>query len=151
MTNFGHIVKWGYLGQKSSDSHDFWTKYGGFVLVRADMIAFKTPESTTKNSLRTILQHPVSYIRMHGDNVATSASSGIAATFLHLGRTSHNQFKLPFIPRKDSYCNIKSPLKTECSYCHWNLILHTESITCNNIPPFWLRALEFLRAPARSQ
>ena len=29
-----------YLGQKSSDSHDFWTKYGGFVLVRADMIAY---------------------------------------------------------------------------------------------------------------
>ena len=45
---------------------------------------------------------------MHGDNVATSASSGIAATLLHLGRTSHNQFKLPFTPHKDSYCNIKS-------------------------------------------
>ena len=40
--------------------------------------------------------------------MATSASSGIAATLLHLGRTSHNQFKLPFTPHKDSYCNIKS-------------------------------------------
>ena len=40
--------------------------------------------------------------------MATSASSGIAATLLHLGRTSHNQSKLPFTPRKDSYCNIKS-------------------------------------------
>ena len=38
--------KWGYLCQKSFDAHEFWTKYGGFVLIRADMIACKTPEST---------------------------------------------------------------------------------------------------------
>ena len=50
----------GIFGQKSSDSHDFWTKCGGFALVRACMMAHKTPESTAKNfGARYMLQHTV--------------------------------------------------------------------------------------------
>ena len=33
--------------------------------------------------------------------VATSAASGIAATLLFLGQTSHHRFKLPITPHKD--------------------------------------------------
>ena len=49
----------------------------------------------------------VSWIRMEKREVATSATSGTAATLLYLGRTAQNQFKLPFHPHKDSVCNIK--------------------------------------------
>ena len=37
----------------------------------------------------------------------TSAASGIAATLLFLGQTTHHRFKLPIAPHKDSACNYK--------------------------------------------
>ena len=49
----------------------------------------------------------VSWIRMKGKEVETTATSGIAATLLYLGRTVHNRFKLPFHLHKDSVCNVK--------------------------------------------
>ena len=68
------------------------------------LIFLDAPGGTGKTFTLNVL---ISWIRMQGHDVATSASSGIAATLLYLGRTSHNQFKLPFSPHKDSYCNIK--------------------------------------------
>ena len=44
---------------------------------------------------------------MKEKEVATSATSGIATTLLYLCRTTHNRFKLPFHPHKDSVCNAK--------------------------------------------
>ena len=44
--------------------------------------------------------------------VATSAASGIAATLLFLGQTTHHRFKLPLTPHKDSVCNFKKESET---------------------------------------
>jgi len=44
---------------------------------------------------------------MQEKEVATSATSGIAATLLYLGRMTHDRFKIPFHPHKDSVCNVK--------------------------------------------
>ena len=44
---------------------------------------------------------------MNKMEAAVSATSGIAANLLFLGRTAHNRFKLPFNPHGDSTCNIK--------------------------------------------
>jgi hypothetical protein len=49
----------------------------------------------------------VSWIRMQGKEVATSATSRITATLLYLGRTVHIRFKVPFHLHKDSVCNVK--------------------------------------------
>ena len=68
------------------------------------LIFLDEPGGTGKTFTLNVL---VSWIIMKGKEVATSASSGIAATLLYGGRTSHNRFKLPFDPRKDSVCNIK--------------------------------------------
>ena len=68
------------------------------------LLFLDAPGGTGKTFLLNVL---ISWIRMQKYDVATSTSSGIAATLLHLGRTSHNQFKLPLNPHKDSLCNIK--------------------------------------------
>ena len=44
--------------------------------------------------------------------VATSAASGIAATLLFLGQTTHHRFKLPLTPQMDSVCNFKKESET---------------------------------------
>ena len=44
--------------------------------------------------------------------VATSAPSGIAATLLFLGQTTHHRFKLPLTPHKNSVCNFKKESET---------------------------------------
>ena len=49
---------------------------------------------------------------MQDKDVATSETSGIAATLLYLGRTAHNRFKLPFYPQRDSVCSIKKQSDT---------------------------------------
>ena len=46
--------------------------------------------------LNTIL----SYVRQSGEIALATASSGIAATLLKLGRTAHSRFRLPIPPRK---------------------------------------------------
>jgi len=68
------------------------------------LIFLDAPGGTGKTFLLNVL---VSWIRSEELEVATSASSGIAATLLYLGRTAHNRFKLPINPHKDSFCNIK--------------------------------------------
>jgi hypothetical protein len=68
------------------------------------LIFLDAPGGTGKTFTLNVL---VSWIRMDNREVATSATSGIAATLLYLGRTAHNRFKLPFNPKKDSVCNIK--------------------------------------------
>jgi hypothetical protein len=68
------------------------------------LLFLDAPGGTGKTFTLNVL---VSWIRMENREVATSASSGIAATLLYLGRTAHNRFKLPFHPHKDSVCNIK--------------------------------------------
>ena len=68
------------------------------------LIFLDAPGGTGKTFTLNVL---VSWICMEGLEVATSASSGIAATLLYMGRTAHNRFKLPFHPHKDSLCNIK--------------------------------------------
>ena len=67
------------------------------------LIFLDAPGGTGKTFTLNVL---VSWIRMEGKEVATSATSGIAANLLHLGRTSHNRFKLPINPTKESTCNI---------------------------------------------
>ena len=44
--------------------------------------------------------------------VATSAASGIAATLLFLGQTTHHRFELPVTPHKDSVCYFKKESDT---------------------------------------
>ena len=44
--------------------------------------------------------------------VATSTASGIVATLLFLGQTTHHRFKLPLTPHKDSVCNFKKESET---------------------------------------
>jgi hypothetical protein len=68
------------------------------------LVFLDAPGGTGKTFTLNVL---VSWIVMEGREVATSATSGIAATLLYLGRTAHNRFKLPFHPQKDSFCNIK--------------------------------------------
>ena len=58
---------------------------------------------------------------MGGKEVATSATSGIAANLLHLGRTSHNRFKLPINPTKESTCNI--PKQSDLAQFLWKMSL----------------------------
>jgi hypothetical protein len=49
----------------------------------------------------------VSWIRMQDKEVATSTTSGIAATLLYSGQISHDRFKLSFDPRNDSVCDVR--------------------------------------------
>ena len=44
--------------------------------------------------------------------VATSTASGIAATLLFHGQTSHHRFKFPIAPHKDTVCNFKKESDT---------------------------------------
>ena len=54
----------------------------------------------------------VTWIIIQDLEVVISAASGIAATLLYLGQTTHNRFKLPITPHKDSVCNIKKESDT---------------------------------------
>ena len=49
----------------------------------------------------------VTWMITHDLKLVTSAASGIAATLLFLGQTTHHRFKLPLTPHKDSVCNFK--------------------------------------------
>ena len=67
------------------------------------LIFLDAPGGTGKTFTLNVL---ISWIIMEGREVASSATSGIAANLLHLGRTAHNRYKLPINPTKDSTCNI---------------------------------------------
>ena len=68
------------------------------------LVFLDAPGGTGKTFTLNVL---VSWIRMQDEPVATSATSGIAATLLFLGRTAHNRFKFPIPIHEDSICNIK--------------------------------------------
>ena len=68
------------------------------------LIFLDAPGGTGKTFTLNVL---ISWIIMKKLDVACSATSGIAANLLYLGRTAHNRFKLPFHPNSDSMCNIK--------------------------------------------
>ena len=70
---------------------------------------------------------------MQGKQVATSATSEIAATLLHNWRTAHNRFKLPFDPRKDSVCNVKKQSELATFLSNITLVIIDEDPMLNKL------------------
>ena len=68
------------------------------------LIFLDGPGGTGKTFTLNVL---VTWMITENLKVATSAGSGIAATLLFLGQTTHHRFKLPLTPHKDSVCNFK--------------------------------------------
>ena len=60
---------------------------------------------------------PISYFNSLGNQVASSAWTGIAATLLHGGRTCHNHFTLPVSITVTIVCRI-SPTYTDLAFLH---------------------------------
>ena len=56
------------------------------------IIFLDAPGGTGKTFTLNVI---ISWIRMNNLEVAATATSGIAANLLHLGRTAHNRFKIP--------------------------------------------------------
>ena len=73
--------------------------------------------------------------------VATSAPSGIAATLLFLGQTTHHRFKLPLTPHKNSVCNFKKESETGKSLSEVSLGIIDEGPMLNKL---YLEALDWL-------
>ena len=73
------------------------------------MIFLDAPGGTGKTFTLNVL---VTWMITENLKVATSAASGIAATLLFLGQTTHHRFKLPLTPHKDSVCNFKKESDT---------------------------------------
>ena len=74
------------------------------------IIFLDAPGGTGKTFTLNVI---ISWIRMNNLEVAATATSGIAATLLHLGRTAHNRFKIPvddLNPR--STCNVARQSET---------------------------------------
>ena len=71
-------------------------KQGGLIFIDA-------PGGTGKTYL---LNTVLAYVRKNQGIALATASSGIAATLLKLGRTAHSRFKLPIPPQATSTCNI---------------------------------------------
>ena len=72
---------------------------------RDGLLIFMTGKTFTLNVL-------VTWMITKNLKVATSAASGIAATLLFLGQTTHHRFKLPIAPHKDSVCTFKKESDT---------------------------------------
>ena len=68
------------------------------------LIFLDAPGGTGKTFTLNVL---VTWIIKENLKVAISAVSGIAATLLFLGQTTHHRFKVPLTPHKDSVCNFK--------------------------------------------
>lgn len=64
----------------------------------------EAPGGTGKTFLLNLL---INWIWMNEGTAAATAATGIAATLLHGGRTTHNTFKLPIPISKIAYCRIK--------------------------------------------
>lgn len=64
----------------------------------------EAPGGTGKTFLLNLL---INWIWMNGDSVVATAATGIAATLLHDGHTTHSAFKLPIPITKLSHCSIK--------------------------------------------
>ena len=73
------------------------------------MIFLDAPGCTGKTFTLNVL---VTWMISENLKVATSAASGIAATLLFLGETTHHRFKLPLTPHKDSVCNFEKESET---------------------------------------
>ena len=61
----------------------------------------------TGGTRKTFLYHTMlATLRKAGHIVIATATSGIAATLLHGGRTAHSRFKIPLTPDASSTCSI---------------------------------------------
>ena len=58
------------------------------------------------------LNVPVTWMITQSLKVATSTASGIAATLLYLGQTTHNRLQLPIMPHKELICNFRKESDT---------------------------------------
>ena len=67
------------------------------------MIFIDAPGGTGKTFLLNLI---LAYVRKQNRIAVATASSGIAATLLKLGRTAHSRFKLPIPPMEHSLCGI---------------------------------------------
>ena len=72
-------------------------------------IFLDAPVGTGKTFTLNIL---VTWMITENLKVTTSTASGIAATLLFLGQTTHHRFMLPITSHKDSVCNIKKESDT---------------------------------------
>ena len=68
------------------------------------LVFLDAPGGTGKTVTLNVL---VTWMIKEDLKVAISAASGIAATLLFLGQTTHHRFKLPLTPHKYSVCNLK--------------------------------------------
>ena len=89
------------------------------------LVFLDAPGGTGKTFTLNVL---VSWIVMNEMDVATSATSGIAATLLYLGRTAHNRFKLPFHPTRNWFAISKSNLTWQNSYPIFHLVSLTKDL-----------------------
>ena len=94
---------------------------GGLIFIDA-------PGGTGKTFLLNVL---LSYIRQDGRVALATASSGIAATLLKLGRTAHSRFKLPIPVTATSTCHV-SPRDSTGRLLHdAQLLVWDESPMCH--------------------
>ena len=76
----------------------------GLINMKKGGLAFlEAPGGTGKTFLMNTL---IYWIVMQGLRVASTASTGIAATLLHDGKTTHKQFKMPIPISTESLCHI---------------------------------------------
>jgi hypothetical protein len=68
------------------------------------------PAGTGKTTLSKAL---LSTIRANGEVALATASSGIAATLMPLGRTAHSRYKLPFKPTSVSTCKFSKDARDQ--------------------------------------
>jgi len=73
------------------------------TLKKGGLAFLEAPGGTGKTFLMNTLLY---WCIVEGKIAASTASTGIAATLLHGGQTTHKQFKLPIPIYKDSLCNI---------------------------------------------
>ena len=92
-------------------------KEGGLIFIDA-------PGGTGKTFL---LNTVLAYVRKDQGIALATASSGIAATLLKLGRTAHSRFKLPIPPRATSTCNISPQDLNGCLLQAANLLVWDEA------------------------
>lgn len=83
-----------YIGAFGAIIKDLIDKYENNDLDDdGNLIFLDASKGTGKTFLLSTIKY---YVRMKDKNVATSASLGIAANILYIGRTTHKRFNLPF-------------------------------------------------------
>ncbi|TRY61344.1 hypothetical protein TCAL_08419 [Tigriopus californicus] len=74
-------------------------------------------------------------VRAQGMVALATATSGIATTLLHGGRTVHTRFKVPISLTKDSYCFMPKPVKEVCKEARLIIIDENNSALCWQLAP----------------